>query len=164
MTSSPAGTPNLGPETSDPAGDGPQLGQLRPNVRQGAQGRARLLGCAETKASGERASDGRQSRATSKETCVCTPRLQGQCERHPGDHAPRQLPQEPAPSVDTCLAWPKLVGSVGGEPWCKQGTPVLTETCTLSREELEQEQLTTRRPVTDSDQAAYTRAPKSAGR
>lgn len=53
---------------------------------------------------------------------MCTPRLQGQCERHPGDHAPRQLPQEPAPSVDTCLAWPKLVGSVGGEPWCKRDT------------------------------------------
>lgn len=37
------------------------------------------------------------------------------------------------------------------------GTPVLTETCTVSREELEQEQPTTRSPVTDSDQAAGPR-------
>lgn len=176
MTNSPAGTPNLGPETSDPARDTPQPGQPRPNVRQGAQGRAQLSGCAETKASGERISDGRQSRAMGEETCVCTPRLQGQCERHPGDHAPHQVPREPPPSTDTCLAWHQLVGSVGDEPWCKQGTPVLAETWTVSREELEQEKPITCRPSrlyacpevsrlhTCPKVIRLTHAPKSAGR
>ena len=84
---------------------------------------------------------------------MCTPRLQGQCERHPADHAPRQVPREPPPSTDTCLAWHKLVGSMGDEPWCKQGTPVLAETWTVSREELSPQH---------ADQAGYTHAPKSA--